>query len=262
MAKKNLLTIVQDILSAMNSDGVNSITDTREAMQVAQQCQRVFNNMVTSRVWPSTQELAMLDSSVDPTRPTMMKLKESVINIEEVRYDVRMAASDPPSYSRMRFVEYREFLETTMSRDPSASFVEVMMDYRGTPIFIRNDLAPSYFTCFDDTHLVFDSYNSTVDTTLQASKTQVYSSVQPEFLLANDFIPQIPAHLFSYYENECLAWCFVIVKEMANEKVESVVLEQKGWLSRNKHRVGGNTIYPNYGRRGRTTGGSWGGNNP
>jgi len=36
MAKKTVLDMVQDILSDMESDEVNSISDTTEALQVAQ----------------------------------------------------------------------------------------------------------------------------------------------------------------------------------------------------------------------------------
>jgi hypothetical protein len=138
-----------------------------------------------------------------------------------------------------------------MERNPADSRVSTIMDYRGTPLFIYNDEAPNYFTTFDDTHIVFDSYDAVADTTVQASKTQVFSRIEPEFIIADDFVPEIPGHLFSYYTTECLAWCFVMIKEMANEKVEIAAAEQKAWLSRHKHRVQGSQLYPDYGRKGR-----------
>jgi hypothetical protein len=251
VAKKNLLQIVQDILSAMNSDPVNSITDTREATQVAEQCARVFYTMTSNRVWPANKQLATLDASGEAARPAMMRLKEAVTQIESVYYDCRKAITDPPEYREVKRMEYVDFLEHLMLRNPSNPNVLTMMDVRGTPLFVLNDSSPSYYTSFDDEWLIFDSYDSVVDTTLQSSKTQVLSLVEPEFTVANDFIPPVPTHLFSYYENECLAWCFVIIKQMVNDKVEATVLEQKGYISRNKHRVGGYSKYPDYGRKSR-----------
>lgn len=251
MAKQSLLGIVQDILSSLNSDGVNSITDTREAQQIAVECKRVFYHMVNSKVWPSTQGLVQLDASVDITKPNFLVLKEALIHMDDVRYDCRKAPSDAPNYQKLTYLDYREFLNLVMNRNPADADVQTVMDYRGTPLFIYSNQSPTYFTCFDNTHIVFDSYDLAVDTTVQASKTQVFSSVEPVFLLQDDFIPDIPAHMFSYYTTECLAWCFVMIKEMANEKVELVAAEQKAWLARHKHRVQGHISYPNYGRKGR-----------
>lgn len=254
MAKQNLLTIVQGILSGLNSDNVNSITDTREAYQVAVECQRVFYNIVNSKIYPSMSTIIQLDSSVDISKPNYLTLKEQVIHMDEIRYDIRDSYDNPPDYRLVQYLPYREFLDLVMSRNPSNSDVQVVMDYKGTPLFIYNNVAPTYFTCFDDTHIVFDSYNAAVDTTLQASKTQAFSTVEPKFELRNDYIPELPSKLFSYYTTECLAWCFVMIKEMANEKVELSVAEQKAWVSRRKHRVQGGIQFPNYGRRGRVGG--------
>ena len=251
MAKQTLLTIVQEILSSLNSDNVNSITDTREAQQVAAECRRVFYHMVNSRVWPSTTGLVQLDASIDITKPNFLVLKEEIIHMDEIRYDARKSGATHPDYQVVHYLEYKDFLSRVMERNPADSRVTTVMDYRGTPLFIYNDEAPQFFTTFDDKHIVFDSYDAVVDTTVQASKTQVFSRIEPEFVIADDFVPEIPGHLFSYYTTECLAWCFVMIKEMANEKVEIAAAEQKAWLSRHKHRVQGAQIYPDYGRKGR-----------
>ncbi len=44
MAKMTLLEVVQEILSDMNSDNVNSINDTIEAQQVVQIAKRTYFN--------------------------------------------------------------------------------------------------------------------------------------------------------------------------------------------------------------------------
>src|SRR5574342_301448 len=88
MAKQTLLDIVQEILSDMNSDGVNSISDTEEAMQVATIVKRTFINLWNDRKWPHNHQLMKIDSLSDSARPTHMILPEDVVEIMWVKYDV------------------------------------------------------------------------------------------------------------------------------------------------------------------------------
>ena len=46
--KKTVLEIVQDIMNDMDSDKVNSISDTVESQQIAQTVRTVFESMVTN----------------------------------------------------------------------------------------------------------------------------------------------------------------------------------------------------------------------
>jgi hypothetical protein len=50
--KKTLLEIVQDILSDMDSEEVNSISDSNEARQVARIVQTTFYNLIATREIP------------------------------------------------------------------------------------------------------------------------------------------------------------------------------------------------------------------
>lgn len=52
MAKLTLLDIVQDILSDMDSDTVNSITDSVESLQIAQIVKTTFFEIITEGEWP------------------------------------------------------------------------------------------------------------------------------------------------------------------------------------------------------------------
>ena len=47
--KKTLLQIVQNILSDLDSEDVNSISDTVEAMQIARVVENTFYNIVATR---------------------------------------------------------------------------------------------------------------------------------------------------------------------------------------------------------------------
>lgn len=249
MPKMALLDIVQDILSDMNSDNVNSISDTLESMQVAKIVRSTFYNLWNDRVWPHQAKLMRLNSSTDAARPTHMKMDEDVISIEWVKYDVRREVTDPIQYRTLEYKSPEEFLAFVMQRDASKANMQTVFDIHGTPLIIQNDAAPTFYTSFDDQWIVFDSYDSDVDSILQHSKTQVYGHVEPLFLLEDDFVPDLPTKAFPYFVSEAKSVSFLKVKEVFSQKDEQASDRQKKWLAKEKHRVAGGISYPNYGRR-------------
>lgn len=249
MAKQTLLDIVQEILSDMNSDNVNSISDTIESMQVATIVRRTFYNLYNDRIWPHTSRLLRINSSADSAKPTHMVLDENLIKLEWVKYDVRTDLTKSVDYKDMRYVSPREFVDLVMQRDSTAANVTTVIDYNGTPLLIRNDTMPTYFTTFDDEHLVFDSWYQPLDSILQHSKTQAFGQSEPVFEMEDLFVPDIPAKAFPYFVNEAKATCFLKIKEVFSQKDEQNSNRQKGWLAKEKHRVDGGIKFPNYGRK-------------
>mgnify|MGYP000149502562 CR=1 FL=1 len=61
---------------------------------------------------------------------------------------------------------------------------------------------PSFYTSFDDEHIVMDSYKSSVETTLQNSKTQAYGVVYPTFTISDTFTPDLDDTLFPYSKGD------------------------------------------------------------
>lgn len=234
--KVNLLKIVQGILSDMTSDPVNSISDTVEAMQVANIVERTFYNLVNDRLWPSTKRLFALTPSAEAARPTHMRLEDNVVEVDWVRYYVDNDVAGP-HYKEILYKTPEEFLVWTMNRNALDANVQAVIDYSGSPLFVLNDQAPSYYTSFDDKHLVFDSYDNSVDSTLQGSKSQAYGIVEPVFVMEDTYIPDMPAKFFPYLISEATSTSFLKVKEQFSQKDEQNALRQKGHLSRNKQRL-------------------------
>ena len=63
MAKMNLLAMTQDILSDMDSDEVNSITESVEALQVAQIIKTTYYNIIDGKDYAFLYELFQMDAS-------------------------------------------------------------------------------------------------------------------------------------------------------------------------------------------------------
>lgn len=247
--KKTLLDMVQSILSDMTSDPVNSISDTVESMQVARIVRDTFENLVTDRVWPSTKKLIQIVPSGDGDKPTHMSLQDEVSEVLSVKYFVPNPVTGDLTSRTIVWKDQEQFLLDVMSRNTTMSNVQTVIDYGGTPLFVFNDQSPSFYTSFDDKNLVFDSYDSSLDSTLQASKTQVYGIVEPQFLLEDDFVPDMPSKYFPYLINEAKSTAMIKIKEVFSQKDEQNASRQKSWLSRTKNRIDGKMKYPDYGRK-------------
>ena len=71
MPKMNLITMVQNILSATNDDKVNSISDTSEAEQVASIIQSCYFDLIDDvKNWPHLKTLFQPEASGDSSKPT------------------------------------------------------------------------------------------------------------------------------------------------------------------------------------------------
>lgn len=248
MAKLTLLEIVQEILSDMTSDPVNSISDTFEAEQIAKIVRRTYFNLFNERVWPHTGKLFKLTSSADNARPTHMRMEEDVSSIVWVKYDCRDTALAALDYRSIDYLRTEDFIELVMARDSTEADVDTVMDYNGTPLFVINNMPPSCWTTFDDEYLVFDSYDSSMDSILQASKTQVFGYVEPEWDMEDAFVPDMPNKAFSLLVAEAKSQSFIKLKEVFSQKDEQAATRQRGWLSREKRRANPGTKYPDYGR--------------
>jgi len=86
MAEQNLLFMVQNILSSMSSDEVNSISDTTESMQVAQIIENKYYDIAARGSLAEHTQLFQFDPSNDTTKPTLMFVKPGVAKIEWVKY--------------------------------------------------------------------------------------------------------------------------------------------------------------------------------
>lgn len=250
MAKLSVLEITQDILSDMNSDEVNSISDTLESMQVAQIVKSVYEELMARKNWPHLEQLIVL-SPLTAATPTHMSVPEAIKELTDLYYDKRKTATGSPSFERVEWLAPSEWLEYTNTRKTSQTDYVQVTDPTGIPLIIKNDKAPTYFTTFDDEHVVFDSYDSSLETNLQASKTQCRAFIMPAFTLSDGHVPDLPVEMFPAFLAECKSTCFARIKQMVDQKAEQQSKRSMNWLSRKAFQVHGGIAMPDYGRRGK-----------
>lgn len=249
MAKKTLLEIVQETLSDMVSDEVNDIDDTVESQTVASIVRSVFESMIANRNWPHTKNLVQLESLSDITKPTYLKIPERLKELVSISYDVRKNSTDSVLYREVRYKDPESFLRYLSNRDANRDNVVTIEDFSGVKLLVFNDRSPEFWTSFDDSHIIFDAYNSSVDTTLKKSKTACTAYIIPLFERSNEAVPNLPAEAFPALIAEVKSTAFYDLKQMANEKEEKRSTLQQRWLSRKAWRAHGGVDYPNYGRK-------------
>lgn len=238
--KMTLLEIVQSILSDMDAEDVNSISDTTEATQVASIVRDTFFNMVTNRTIPEHKQLIKLTPLSSSAYPTHFQYDDNT-KIESVWY------KDGDTYETVRWLEPLDFLRHCDSRQ--SNYVEVADKKAGTTIRVGTDVAPSYYTSFDDEFIIMDSYDSSVDSTLQRSKVRAYGVVPPTFDMHTDgFVPDLDANLFPYFLAEAKSTAFSLLHGGPDPKVEQAARRQKYHLQNDKHNTVTTRKLSKYGR--------------
>lgn len=251
MPKMTLLDVVQDIMSDMNSDEVNSISDSVESLQVAQIIKSTYFNIIDGKDWPHLYKMYQLTGYADSDRPTHFYLPDNVIEVEWLKYNIKTDAGDKDSFRDIIYKSPKEFMAILDARDSTATYVTVVEDPSTIDLNIYNDRVPSYYTSFDNETIVLDAYLNTLESTLQGSKTQAYGKVYPTWTMSDNFIPDLPTQSFSYLLNEAKATCFLRIKEVADNKSEQHSVTQRRRQSQDSWRVADTVGYVSYGRKGK-----------
>jgi hypothetical protein len=242
--KKTLLNLVQDILEVMDSEEVNSISDTTEAGQIATIVETVFYNMIATRKVPEHKELIKITSHSDSSRPTHFTYPTNVKTLNWITYD----KSDDGTflYSEVDWVEPEVFLDRTDGTSDNYDSVEDVN--AGVKLRIRNDKQPDFYTSFDDENIVMDSYQSSVDTTLQTSKTRAYGVKYPVFSKTDDYVPDLDADFFPLLLAEATSMSQSLLKGGSDPKTEQAARRQKSYHQNDLFRTKRGNTRVDYGR--------------
>lgn len=250
MAKRTLLDMTQKILSSMDSDEVDSITDTSEATQVAEIIENTFYDLVAESVIPEHRQLINLQGSATTARPTHMTLPDGVDSVIWVMYNIETTADSDLDYRPVEYKDPFEFLDFINGRSEAETNVTKVVDTVGN-FLIRTDKMPEFFTTFDDQTLIFDSYDSAEESTLTGSRTLCLGRSLPTFSLSDTFIPDIDDHLFPLLYNEAKSQCFEDLKQTVNRKAEQRARKLRTLNHRSRNRVdfSNSPARPDYGRK-------------
>lgn len=249
MADRTLLDYVQDILNESSGDEVNSISDTLEATTIARLVKQVYLEMVDELALPSTRKICALTGLGDLDKPTYMQIPQEVSNVEWIQYDCRTHPDHAKDYHRIELMVPHDFVQMVNQRpsDDTDNYQIVMSD-ANVPLIIGRKHCPQFCTSFDDTYIVFDSYDFNVESTLQSSKSICYAEFRPDFTLTDTFVPSLPDHLTNVLYIQALNRYNTGIRETVNPKTERVENRMRVRTMRNKARAARYVSGPDYGR--------------
>lgn len=248
--RMTLLEMVQDILSEMDSDEVNSLDDTIEAGQVATIIKNCYFAMCSNRNWGDEKNLATLDHVGIIEMPTHMLIPEDMKQLDYLAYNHIKRDTNVDEYVTIKYKYPDEFLRLVQNKPTgNPENWQTVTDFSGVKLFIANNMNPRYWTSFDDVHIVCDSYDKTEDTTLMTSKTQAMVVRGPKWEYREDFVPKLPIEAFAALLAEAKSTAFISLKQMQNAKAEATAVKQQRWLARKNSTTMGGVRYMTFGRR-------------
>jgi hypothetical protein len=287
--KYTLLQMTQDILSGMSSDEVNSVSDTAESLQVANIIKQKYFDIINRVPLPEHEQLVQLDPSLDSAQPVLMYIPAGVADLKWLKYydtnvldgnngvdqthdtNTDIVASDGdiedtiPGYQYVTILSTRQFIDMVNKFNPAEDGVESFTladtnnNFPGNYTFYyRTDRQPRFCTIISNYYVVFDSFDSTQDSTLQGSKTMGWGRIIPSWSNSDSFIPNLAEEQFQLLFNEAKALAFFELKQQPHQL--ALQETKRGWSNVQKNKAVANrpTYFdelPSYGRFGR---GGWG----
>lgn len=193
---RTVLELIQDIITETSGDTINSISDTVEAMDVGTIMRQVYSEIVDKYDLPSTRTVQNLTGLGDVARPNIMEIPDGSYDIQWIKYDNRTAVSGNIAYAPIKYQTPDEFMSrVTSGPSTDTTNYKVVFANTGVPMIINKKHGPQFWTSFDDNLIVFDAYNSAVDSTLQSSKSMIYVETRPSLTIADAIVPTLPENL-------------------------------------------------------------------
>lgn len=233
--------MTQNILSAMNSDEVTSISDTVESLQVAEEIRTAFRDLYSNHDLATFEGLVNLESPGDTTTPNVLLLPEGVQSVKWIKYRDTTNTNNNTAFKDLIYLEPEDFIHLIIEQPRPAEASDVSLLPLSPVTYPINKLkSPMYYTVLDDEQtLVFDSYDSDHESFLTGSNSIAWGVFYKVFDLEDDFIPPLPANEFPRLLAEAKAFCFANIKEMNNPLEEQRAHRQKVLTQRRRSIVPG-----------------------
>lgn len=188
----NLQEMTERVAEFVNADKVDSINDTDESYKIATIIKETYESMVLSKEIQTALELFKLQSASSVTAKTCLIIPDDALTLDIVKYTHKDGKIYSPQY-----MEPMEFIDWTLGFDTTLDEVETVSDKETGAVYnIRNDKDPSFYTIISGKYLIFDSYNSEFEDTLEGRHCICYGHTLPVFKMEDSFVPDIQEQQF------------------------------------------------------------------
>ncbi len=228
--KYTLLDLCQNILSSMDGDEINSISDTVESRQVVEVIKATYFNLVALAELPRDNDLFQLVASGTSAKPVTMTLPTNAQAVFWIKYDHQTLTDTAVNFQEVHPLPFPDFVVMATNLDPTDTAVTSYSYVNGSSswtLYCRNDVPPRYYTTANDGTILFDAYDSAVDSTLQASKTMVYGQLAMPWTESDTFTLPLDDKQFQRLLNEAKALAYAEIKQTAHAKAEKTARDIK-----------------------------------
>lgn len=260
--KYTLLELTQTVLSSMDSDEINSINDSPESQQVVEVIKTVYDDIISRGDLTANKTLFNLVPSNDTDKPVLMLKPDNIDRIEWLKYDTVIANDPDPAWSDMRYLPVEDFIQYTHNYNPSENNVssfDYIIDGFVFRFTYKTDTAPNYYTSFNDNAIIFDAYDSGVDSTLQSIKTLGYGQKKTTFVYSDTFVPVLQPQQFALLLNEAKSLAWAELKQVPHAKAEQTARRNWRHLQKTRKQIPDGSVFnsnahnfdslPNFARR-------------
>lgn len=210
---------VQRVLEKLNLDPVNGISDTEDALLISREAESTFFDLMTRADWPDKIDLIEVNSVSDLSNPTALELGNEVHYIKSLRYDVTETGETKKVIRDLIWLSPEDFLEKSYNLNTDEANVQEVV-YKDIPLFVKNDVAPNYYTSFDNKILICDSYDSDTEQTLIGTKSICYGKAVPTWLQDDNFVIPVPDNLYPLYLSMLASACSIYLNSEVNQEDE------------------------------------------
>lgn len=186
-------------MDATDGFRVSDLDDTVESQQAANIAEIVFHEHINDLFYNSlSEDIIQLESLADSTKPNYLKIPTGVANIHQstIRYNVVTGATGESTlrWKKIDYLHPEDFLDRIGGRSTNETNTTTVQDFSGVTFVVRTKSAPEFCTSFDQEYVVFDGYDSDVDSVLQQSKNHVRATLQKTFTKSNTYQIDLPEY--------------------------------------------------------------------
>jgi hypothetical protein len=254
MSKYSLLEIVQQIASSIGSDEITSIADSTESNQIANIVRRAYFDLIKRLDIPEHFSLVKLTETSANT-PVVMTLPSTAASVSWIKYNKKLTSTDQERWTLVDPLPVDMFFEKMHSLDTDETYIgssTLSVTDGVVDIYYRNDKQPDFYTVIDDSTIVFDSYDISLETYLTSTNSLVYTKKVIPFTMSDGFTPSLDEEHFALLLNEATSLAWAELKQTQHPIAERN--SRRGWthLQRTRNAIPLQSDFnklPNFGRK-------------
>lgn len=220
MPKMTLLEVVAHVADKISSDEVTTLaTDSVEVQEIKDLCLEVLEDIIYRNEWEFLRDRLMQmtagTNEIELTIPTNVK------KIQTVKYRHEDAGIQS-GYRTLQYMLPHEFIQRLQNNRPTEPNTATVT-INGVELYPRTNRQPRYWTSFNETTIVLDSYDAEQNPTgVDATDSTILATIYLDFTGSDveTWVAPIPEQMFTLWKQEAVAEATVQMRQSENPRAE------------------------------------------